>query len=116
MLGQCRDRVQQVLTDFRVAKTKPFFDAPEKKGPGGALLAVTVNPETCKGCMECVEVCGDDALRPVTQDEAAITSLRNGWDFWRDLPDTDPDYINIKDLDEAVGVLSSRGWEKWAIT
>jgi pyruvate-ferredoxin/flavodoxin oxidoreductase len=101
------DRVQAVLTDFRVAKTKPFFDAPEKKGPGGALLAVTVNPETCKGCMECVEVCEDDALIPTKQDAAAVESLRKGWDFWRDLPDSDPAYINIKDLDGAVGVLSS---------
>jgi pyruvate-ferredoxin/flavodoxin oxidoreductase len=25
------------------------------------------NPYTCKGCMECVEVCDDDALRPMTQ-------------------------------------------------
>ena len=99
--------VREVFVDFPVARTKPFFDAPEKKGPGGALLAITVNPETCKGCMECVQVCGDDALRPTVQDPDAIAKLRRGWDVWRGLPDSDPAYININDLDAANGVLSS---------
>ena len=101
------DGVHQIFTDFPLAKTRGFFDAPEKKGPGGALLAITVNPETCKGCMECVQVCGDDALRPTTQDETTIESLRRGWTTWKDLPDSDPAYVSIKDLDAAEGVLSS---------
>jgi pyruvate-ferredoxin/flavodoxin oxidoreductase len=100
------DKIKEVLVDFPVAKTKPFFDAFEKKGQG-ALLAITVNPETCKGCMECVEVCGDGALVRMPQDEAAVARLRRGWESWLDLPDTDSSYIKIADLDKAVGVLPS---------
>ncbi|HZU98000.1 MAG TPA: 2-oxoacid:acceptor oxidoreductase family protein [Planctomycetota bacterium] len=100
------DKFRQVLVDFPVAKTKPFFDAFEKKG-AGALLAITVNPESCKGCMECVEVCGDGALVRTPQDEAAVAHLRRGWETWLDLPDTDSNYIKITDLDKAAGVLPS---------
>ena len=39
----------------------------KQKGTGG-LLSITVNPYTCKGCMLCVKVCNDDALRPVDAD------------------------------------------------
>jgi pyruvate-ferredoxin/flavodoxin oxidoreductase len=100
------DGLKQVLVDFPVAKTKPFFDAFEKKGQG-ALLAITVNPESCKGCMECVEVCGDGALVRTPQDEESVAHLRRGWETWLDLPDTDPSYIKITDLDKAAGVLPS---------
>ena len=100
------DKLHQILLDLPLAKTKPFFDAFEKKGQG-ALLAITVNPETCKGCMECVEVCGDGALVRMPQDEAAVAQLRRGWESWLDLPNTDPSYIKIADLDKASGVLPS---------
>ncbi|MBI3722752.1 2-oxoacid:acceptor oxidoreductase family protein [bacterium] len=100
------EALRKVLVDFPVAKTKPFWDAMEKKGQG-ALLAITVNPESCKGCMECVEVCGDGALIRTPQDEASVAHLRRGWDTWLDLPDTDPGYIKIPDLDKASGVLPS---------
>ena len=99
-------RFEEILTDLPLAKTKPFFDAFEKKGQG-ALLAITVNPESCKGCMECVEVCGDGALVRMPQDEAAVAKLRRGWDTWLGLPDTDSSYIKIADLDKGAGVLPS---------
>ncbi|MBI4349213.1 MAG: 2-oxoacid:acceptor oxidoreductase family protein [Elusimicrobia bacterium] len=106
-LAATADRVRGVLSDFRVARTQPFWDVPSKKAAGPAFLAITVNPESCKGCMECVEVCGDGALVPEKQDPAAVESLRRGWDVWKSLPDSDPAYVAIKDLDVAQGVLSS---------
>jgi pyruvate-ferredoxin/flavodoxin oxidoreductase len=54
----------------------------------GGLFSITINPQTCKGCMECVEVCDDDALRIVTQTEKSIGKLNKEWDFWLDLPST----------------------------
>ena len=51
------------------AITQPYWSVREKKQKGsGGLLSITVNPYTCKGCMECVKVCNDDALRPVHAD------------------------------------------------
>jgi len=96
------------LGEFRFARTRPYFTVPEQKRPGGGgLLSITVNPYTCKGCMECVAVCNDDALRPVPQTEASIARLRREWDFWLDLPTTPPTYSRISDLEEGIGALET---------
>ncbi|NIR38434.1 MAG: hypothetical protein GWN07_21525, partial [Actinobacteria bacterium] len=53
------------------------------------LLSITVNPEACKGCNICVEVCPDDALISVKQTDPIVERLRRNWRLWRALPDTD---------------------------
>ena len=96
------------LADFPLAKTAPFFDVPEAKEKGtGGLLSITVNPETCKGCNICVEVCPDDALVTIKQDDDAIEKLRRNWATWQHLPDTNDRYVKVSDLEEGIGVLSS---------
>jgi len=96
------------LGDFRFAITKPYWSNREKKNKGaGGLFAITVNPYTCKGCMECVEVCDDAALVADPQTDDAIARMRLDWDFWLDLPTTDPDFIRIDDLDEKIGALET---------
>ena len=57
--------------------------------------------------MECIEVCDDDALVADPQTEETIARLRRDWDFWLDLPTTDPDFIRIDDLDEKIGALET---------
>jgi pyruvate-ferredoxin/flavodoxin oxidoreductase len=100
--------VYPTLAEFPFAKTAPFFDLPESKEKGtGGLLSITINPEACKGCNICVDVCADGALITVKQDEEIVDRLRRNWDFWQKLPDTDERYINIRNLDEGIGVLSS---------
>jgi pyruvate-ferredoxin/flavodoxin oxidoreductase len=100
--------VHTILADFPFARTAPFFDLPESKSKGsGGLLSITVNPEACKGCNICVEVCADGALVAVKQDDEIVDRLRRNWGFWQRLPDTDDSYINVHDLDEGIGVLSS---------
>ncbi|MHC4732302.1 MAG: 2-oxoacid:acceptor oxidoreductase family protein, partial [Planctomycetota bacterium] len=100
--------VAAALAEFPLAKTAPFFDLPEgqEKGTGG-LLSITINPETCKGCNICVDVCPDGALVTVKQDDEIVESLRRNWKLWRNLPDTDDRYVNIASLEEAIGVLPS---------
>ena len=47
--------VAALLDGFQLALSRPYTTLPEKKEPGsGGLLSITVNPWTCKGCMECV--------------------------------------------------------------
>lgn len=100
--------VKSALAAFPVAKTRPFFDLPESKMKGsGGLLSVTINPESCKGCNLCVEVCPDGALVSVKQNDAMVEELRTNWNFWKKLPDTSDRYINIANLDEGAGTLSS---------
>jgi len=101
-------RVYPVLDEFPLAKTAPFFDLPEsKQKDSGGLLAITINPEACKGCNICVDVCPEHALVTVQQDEEVVAKLRRNWKVWEQLPDTDDRFINIRDLDEGIGVLSS---------
>jgi pyruvate-ferredoxin/flavodoxin oxidoreductase len=100
--------VHAAIADFPLAKTGPFFDVPESKEKGtGGLLSVTINPEACKGCNICVEVCPDHALRTVRQDEEVVDRLRRNWKLWQLLPDTKDRYINVASVDEGIGVLSS---------
>ncbi len=100
--------IQERLAAFPLARTKPFFDAVEarEKG-GGGLLSITVNPEACKGCNLCVAACPDGALVTIKQDEPALERLRRNWALWEQLPDTADRFVNVSDVDEGIGVLSS---------
>jgi len=100
--------VYAAVAEFPLAKTAPFFDLPEskKKGSGG-LLSITINPETCKGCDICVAVCADGALKSVRQTDDFQETLESNWKLWKNLPETDDQYIKISSLDEGIGVMSS---------
>jgi pyruvate-ferredoxin/flavodoxin oxidoreductase len=100
--------VRARLAEFPLARTAPFFDAPERRQAGsGGLLSITVNPQTCKGCNLCVAVCPEGALVTLRQDEAAVARLRRNWALWERLPDTPDRYVQVSDLEHGVGVLSS---------
>ncbi|MFZ1865189.1 MAG: 2-oxoacid:acceptor oxidoreductase family protein [Polyangiales bacterium] len=104
---------KEELNGFKFALTRPHYTLPEQDQPGnGGLLSITVNPYTCKGCMECVEVCNDDALRPMRQTEESVQKLRDNWDFWIDLPTTPKKYIRVDDLEEGIGTLETILLEK----
>ena len=102
------DLFKEELNGFQFALTRPHYTLPEKDQPGsGGLLSITVNPYTCKGCMECVEVCNDDALRPIKQTPESVELLRENWDLWSDLPSTPEKYIRVDDLEEGIGALET---------
>ncbi len=113
--GADRDRLKEELElfreelgDFQFALSRPYYTLKEKESPGeGGLLSITVNPNTCKGCMECVQVCNDDALRPVPQTEQSLQTLHRNWDFWQDLPTTQPKYIRIQNIEQGIGALET---------
>ncbi|MBI2426086.1 MAG: 2-oxoacid:acceptor oxidoreductase family protein [Candidatus Hydrogenedentes bacterium] len=100
--------LREALGGFQFSVTKPYFTQKEKNQPGsGGLLSITVNPFACKGCMECVRVCEDNALVPVPQTEESLQTLRDDWEFWRALPTTSQEFIRIEDLDEKIGALET---------
>jgi pyruvate-ferredoxin/flavodoxin oxidoreductase len=107
-LGQEFDDFREELGDFQFALCRPYYTLPEKKQAGnGGLLSITIDPYTCKGCMECIEVCKDEALVPITQTTDSVKSLRKNWDFWLDLPNTPKKFIRVDNLEEGIGALET---------
>lgn len=99
---------REELGDFQFALTRPYYDLFEKDQPNsGGLFSITINPGTCKGCMECVAVCPDDALRAIPQTEDSIARLRKEWDLWLDLPTTPEKFNRVDDLEEKIGPLET---------
>ncbi|HEX2716972.1 MAG TPA: 2-oxoacid:acceptor oxidoreductase family protein [Gemmatimonadaceae bacterium] len=98
--------VREASGTTQFARTAAFWDNPERKQQGsGGLLSITVNPEACKGCNLCVEVCPDGALEAVRQDDAMVAELRERWAFWQKLPDTPQRFLNVSNVEEGIGVL-----------
>jgi pyruvate-ferredoxin/flavodoxin oxidoreductase len=99
---------REELGDFQFALTRPYYDLHEKKqANSGGLFSITVNPITCKGCMECVAVCDDDALRIVKQTDDSVARLREEWSVWSDLPNTPKKFNRVDNLEEKIGPLET---------
>ncbi len=75
-----------------------IFRSLEKKTPGsGGLFSIFVS-DLCKGCGECVQVCGDhDALRMTVETEELNADLTTAQIFSRLLPDTNQKFLGLYD-------------------
>jgi pyruvate-ferredoxin/flavodoxin oxidoreductase len=114
-LKQEFETLKTELDGFQFALSRPYYELHEKQQPGsGGLLSITVNPYTCKGCMECVAVCEDDALRTMRQTPESVKQLKDNWDLWLDLPTTPEKFIRIDDLEQGIGVLNTLLLDKQA--
>jgi len=100
------DLFNKELGTFDFALTRPYFTLHEKKSPGsGALFNIAINPYTCKGCSECIDVCPDDALVQIQQTDDTVKELKDNWNFWLDLPNTPPRFRNVSDFEKIIGPL-----------
>ena len=87
-------KVAEILANFPVAKTRPFFDAMEKDKPGsGGLYSVAIDPWKCSGCLECIDVCGPGALKPLKQDAALLDTLQARFEFLSKTPNTPARFV-----------------------
>jgi pyruvate ferredoxin oxidoreductase beta subunit len=83
------------------ARTRKYFDVPQKKGAEGALFGIFIDPTKCKGCAECVQVCDEldyHALKMVTKDENTLPRYRAAFNFFRKIGPTPEAYINERAL------------------
>jgi pyruvate-ferredoxin/flavodoxin oxidoreductase len=109
--------VKAAIGKFRFAKTQSFWNAAERRQKGtGGLLSITVNPEACKGCNLCVEVCPDGALESVRQDDTIVNRLRDEWSLWKKLPDTPQRFVNVSSIEQGIGVLPTLLLKKGSYT
>ncbi|MBL0171852.1 MAG: 2-oxoacid:acceptor oxidoreductase family protein [Gemmatimonadaceae bacterium] len=81
-----------------------IFRTVETKSPGaGGLFSIFVS-DLCKGCGECVQVCGDhDALRMTRETEELNADLTTAQVFSRLLPDTPQKYLGLYNDDDIAG-------------
>ncbi len=110
--------------ESRFAVTQKYATVPERKGLEPAQFGIFVDPVHCKGCGECVEVCGHlghDALvmidkQPATDGQpSTVEAYRRDMRFLRSLPPTPPAYRNEKALadlmlgEDALGYVGGAG-------
>ncbi len=80
-------QVKQALAGLPLSVTEPLFHKAPKDS--GELLALTINPDTCKGCGLCAGLCEDDALKMDRADAADNEEAHRLWGLWQQTPDTD---------------------------
>ncbi|RMH01626.1 MAG: 4Fe-4S dicluster domain-containing protein [Planctomycetota bacterium] len=84
-------------------RTRKYWDAVEKKGGEPGMFGIFIDPTKCKGCAECVEVCGDhQALHMEPKDQRGLDWFRTGWRHFRELPDTPDEYISERVLTDMM--------------
>jgi pyruvate-ferredoxin/flavodoxin oxidoreductase len=95
---QARNQFLGIIDKLPIAynNVPAIFRSVEKKTPGqGGLFSIFVS-DLCKGCGECVQVCGDhDALRMTVETEELNAHLTTAQIFSRLLPDTPQKYLGL---------------------
>ena len=91
------------LLPLAYSNVPAIFRSLEQKTPGaGGLFSIFVS-DLCKGCGECVQVCGDhDALRMATETEELNAHLTTAQIFSRLLPDTPQKFLGLYNDQDAV--------------
>ncbi len=80
-----------------------IFRSLEAKTPGGGGLFSIFVSDLCKGCGECVQVCGDhDALRMTRETEDLNADLTTAQIFSRLLPDTPQKFLGLYNDNDAA--------------
>jgi len=87
-----RERADELRAHWSV--TKKFHQSFEKAGEAPGLFGIFVDPSKCKGCAECVDVCGDhDALRMVPKTEETLAEARRAMGHFDRLPDSAEHFV-----------------------
>ncbi|MBT6394825.1 MAG: 4Fe-4S binding protein, partial [Nitrospinaceae bacterium] len=98
-LAQIPDEKDRETMRLRFSKTSKFHKQAEKKGLDGAMFGIFVDPSKCKGCGECVEVCGShESLGMMPKTKENLEEFNSSWDFYKSLPETPSEYVNEKFL------------------
>jgi pyruvate ferredoxin oxidoreductase beta subunit len=67
--------------------------------PEGAMFGIFIDPTKCKGCGECVEVCGThDALKMIKKTPENLPTYQEAFNFYNELPASPETHISKTDL------------------
>ena len=90
------DEADREMFSKQWAKTRKYYDSPQKKGNEGGRFAILIDPSKCKGCAECVTVCDDLALEMIPKSEKTMDDIRKSHRFFKEFGPSDDTYINDK--------------------
>ena len=77
------------------AKTKKYYEAPQKKGMPGGMFNIIIDPSKCKGCAECVTVCAEDeALKMIPKTDEVMRDSRKSHRFFKNFGPSNKKYLN----------------------
>jgi pyruvate/2-oxoacid:ferredoxin oxidoreductase beta subunit/Pyruvate/2-oxoacid:ferredoxin oxidoreductase delta subunit len=100
-LAGVENEEERALLRAQFVQTTKFWKTYERKKekdpaqPGGALFGIFVDPTKCKGCGECVLVCGDhDALKMIKKTRDNLPGYFSIWEYYKRTPDTPKAYVN----------------------
>jgi pyruvate ferredoxin oxidoreductase beta subunit len=103
-LGKVDDETYRQHLRDQFAETMKYHTQFERKHakdpatPEGAFFGIFIDPTKCKGCGECVEVCGEhNALKMVKKTPENLPEFLSDFGFYRSLPASPEVYINKKD-------------------
>jgi pyruvate-ferredoxin/flavodoxin oxidoreductase len=102
------ERMQQELAGLPLSVTETLFAQAEKRQKeSGELLSLAINPDSCKGCGLCSEVCADEAMAMCAQTEQAVAEARRDWRLWQQTPDTSSATIERLGKGDAMGPMAA---------
>ncbi|MEE2738771.1 MAG: thiamine pyrophosphate-dependent enzyme [Planctomycetota bacterium] len=93
-LAELESEEDREMFEAQWAKTRKYYDGPQKKGKEGGRFSIVIDPSKCKGCAECVTVCDDEALIMVEKTEDEMDKIRRSHRMFKDFGESDESYIN----------------------
>jgi len=103
-LNQIQDPDQREYVKDQFVKSTKYYHSFDKKrakdptGPEGALFGIFIDPTKCKGCAECVQVCGDHgALKMIKKTHDNLPNFFEAFEVFNRLPNTRREHRIIKD-------------------
>ncbi|MCC7431557.1 4Fe-4S binding protein [bacterium] len=90
--------------DANFVRTNKYYDSRLKQGKEGGKFGIFIDPTKCKGCGECVDVCGDhNALKMIGKTEEILATSRKSFDFFvKKLPATPEKFIDERILTDMM--------------
>ncbi|HEY9687944.1 MAG TPA: thiamine pyrophosphate-dependent enzyme [Coleofasciculaceae cyanobacterium] len=118
-LANVKDESHKAYLRQQFATTVKYHGQFEKKRekdptlPGGAMFGIFIDPTKCKGCGECVEVCGDhDALKMIKKTPENLPTYLETYGFYKSLPESPLTHINKADMRDLMLKLGNLGMYK----
>lgn len=100
----CGNSLQAAETTRRhFTRTQKYYETYAKKIGEPGLFAIFVDPTKCKGCGECVEVCGEhNALKMERKTPEVLEETKTTFSFYTRSRQTPNQYINEKLLSDIM--------------